>query len=604
MTAGPRTQLVLTVANLDTGAVASASVVPGDIAPEQAPHGGWEVPLWPVRDELAAQVKVDLSTLRDLRYLDHTATLGAEPVLTLPSTWRPDLPDAERAAGLAAAHAGPGHPAWLIHFGRTVAEPPVSVDESLGRLCALADLLCLDLVVEARWGVLAAGLNWDIRFETPGAAVPRDQRGYAASLPAAVDRTAVADALAGLAERSLTAPAHFLLPALRSAAPPDEIDVERLERRIVQDCGTPPPVPAGAGEWTAGAQAIWRDRRWRHTSLCRIPGPRPAIPELAPVLRRTWQPPLPPWLGEPIPSVPCPDCHATGWRHPVLTCRRCGGHGRQFDGVVVTVTNLRDRATHVEWRPSRATSRDTGASVVESGGPPVVRLPERFRLSRLAGVFGVRPVDLLDLTGERVVPQELREAVVPVLGDGPDPIRRYLRAAAAGRPGARLLVHATNWAELPAFDAFAALVVGLGLALRVTARDMRSYVDDPMVVHDLLWGVEALPVIRPVDDAKPADGTERVGEPEPVDEPEPIDEPLSRSVQQALGRCLRYLELAVVESLPVDPARPIPVPQQLAPPVVPDIVGRLTELAAAHAGQVMAAHLDQAGCRYWVAPSR
>ncbi|MFY1653854.1 hypothetical protein ACN27J_23605 [Solwaraspora sp. WMMB762] len=581
MTAGPRTQLVLTVANLDTGAVASTSVMPGDIEPEPAPHGGWEIPLWSVRDELAAQVKVDRSTLRDLRY-----------------------PDAERAAGLAAAHTGPGHPAWSIHFGRTVAEPPVSVDESLARLCALADLLCLDLVVEARWGVFAAGLNWDIRFETPGAAVPRDQRGYAASLPAAVDRTAVADALAGLAERSLTAPAHFLLPALRSAAPPDEIDVERLERRIVQDCGTPPPVPAGAGEWTAGAQAIWRDRRWRHTSLCRIPGPRPAIPELAPVLRRTWQPPLPPWLGEPIPSVPCPDCHATGWRHPVLTCRRCGGHGRQFDGVVVTVTNLRDRATHVEWRPSRTTSGDTAASVLESGGPPVVRLPERFRLSRLAGVFGVRPVDLLDLTGERVVPQELRDAVVPVLGDGPDPVRRYLRAAAAGRPGARLLVHATDWAELPAFDAFAALVVGLGLALRVTARDMRSYVDDPMVVHDLLWGVEALPVIRPVDDAKPADGTERVGEPEPVDEPEPIDEPLSRSVQQAIGRCLRYLELAVVESLPADPARPIPVPQQLVPPVVPDIVGRLTELAAAHAGQVMAAHLDQAGCRYWVAPSR
>jgi hypothetical protein len=625
---GPRTRMVLTVANLDTGAVASASVGPGDVAPEPAPYGGWRVPLRPVLDELAAQVKVDASTLRDLRRPDRPST----PELPLPPTWRPDRPDAERVAGLVEAHTtNAACPAWTIHLGRTVAAPPVSVDDQLGRLCALADLLCLDLVVEARWQVFVAGLNWDIRFEVPGAAVPRDQRGYAESLPAALDRTAVLDAFGGLGERSLTAPAYFLRPQQRSALPPEEIDVDQLERRIVRDCGAGPsmfgdrPTAGGVagggprGERTSevsdGAQAIWRDGRWRHTSLWRIPGPRPAIPERAPVLRRAWQPPAPAWLGEPIPSVPCPDCHATGWRHPVLTCRRCGGHGRRYAGAVVTVTNLRDRATHVEWRPSSkkpgaadgraddgraadggragggraADGRAAGGGRVGVGCADDGRvdrwrdrqLPERFRLARWAGVFGVRPVDLLDVTGEQVLTQSLRDGIAMSDGSAADPIRRYVAGAAAGRPGGRLLVYATDWAESPAFDSFAALIVGLGMALRVTACELPRHPDQPMLTYGLFWGVDA---VRPTA---------------AIDETAALDRPLGASVQQAVGDCLRYLELRVTEMLPDDSVQPVPAPQQLVPSAVPDIVGRLTALAAACPGQVAAAHLDHAGCRYW-----
>jgi hypothetical protein len=601
---GPRTRMVLTVANLDTGAVASASVGPGDVAPEPAPYGGWRVPLSPVLDELAAQVKVDASTLRDLRRPDQPSA----PELPLPPTWRPDRPDAERVAGLVEAHTtNAARPAWTVHLGRTVAAPPVSVDDQLGRLCALADLLCLDLVVEARWQVFVAGLNWDIRFEVPGAAVPRDQRGYAESLPAALDRTTVLDAFGGLGERSLTAPAYFLRPQQRSALLPEEIDVDQLERRIVRDCGAGPSMfgdrptaggVAGGGprgertsEVSVGAQAIWRDGRWRHTSLWRIPGPRPAIPERAPVLRRAWQPPAPPWLGEPIPSVPCPDCHATGWRHPVLTCRRCGGHGRRYAGAVVTVTDLRDRATHVEWRPSSGGASSGGEQgdhddrIDRRGRWRDRQLPERFRLARWAGVFGVRPVDLLDVTGEQVLTQSLRDGIAMSDGSAADPVRRYVAGAAAGRPGGRLLVYATDWAESPAFDSFAALIVGLGLALRVTACELPRHPDQPMLTYGLFWGVDA---VRPTA---------------AIDETAALDRPLGASVQQAIGDCLRYLELRVTEMVPADAAQPVPVPQQLVPPAVPDIVGRLTELAAACPGQVAAAHLDHAGCRYWSSPA-
>ncbi|MFV2017805.1 hypothetical protein [Micromonospora sp. LOL_023] len=602
----PRTQLVLTVANLDTGAVASADVRPGDIAPEPAPYGGWRIGLRPLRDELAAQVKADRSTLHDLRFPDGEPDSDRGLWLTMPPNWHPGLPAADRAAGVAAAHTtGVTYSAWLIHLGRTVAVPPASADDLLSRLCGLADLLCLDLVVEARWGVFPAGLNWDIRFETPGAAVPRGQHGYADSLPAACRRTSIMDAFDGLGERSLTAPAYFLRPGQRSTLPPEEVDADQLERRIIRDCGVEPPVSGGPArgpqvEATAGAQAIWRDRRWRHTSLRRIIGPRPAIPERAPLLRRAWQPSLPAWLGEPIPSVACPDCHGTGWRHPVLTCRRCGGHGRRFFGAVVTVTDLRERVTHVEWRPSRSSSGDGGAAggngqAGAAGGGELAgavvarwqdqRLPERFRVARLAGMFGVRPVDLLDLTEEQVVSLSLRDGIAMTAGDNSDPIRRYVTGAAAGRPGARLLVHATDWAELPTFDSFAALVVGLGLALRVTARDLPRRVDQPTVTYGLLWSVEAVPPTTAVDESVP------------------VDEPLGRSVQQAVADCLRYLELPVVESVPADPAQPVPVPQQLVPPTVPDIVGRLTELAAIHIGQVVAAHLDHAGCRFWLSPS-
>ncbi|MFY1635723.1 hypothetical protein ACN27F_21025 [Solwaraspora sp. WMMB335] len=587
-----RTQVVLTVANLDTGVVASANVVPGMIEPEPAPGAGWQIPLRPVVARLAAEAGVAMATVRGTGLPDRPLDPD-QPSLSLPPGWRPDLPDEERVAGEAEAFAAIWHRAWQVFTGRTAAPEPVSHDELLRRLCVAADQLCLDLVVEARWHPCVPILNWDVRFDVPGAAVPHSQRGYARDLVTAVTRTSIVDALDGLAQRSLTAPAYYLLPDRRSAPPPESVDVDQLERRVRRDCGDDPPGAAGEDQ-PAGAQAIWRDGCWQHTSLRRIPGSRPAIPERSPTLRRVWQPPLPPWLGEPVPSTPCPDCSATGWRHPVLTCLRCGGHGRLHSGAVVTVTDLRGQVVHLNWRPDA--DADTGEPSVETvgtfpGGRPALRLPERFRLGGWAAIFGVRTVDLLDLTEDRVLGQDLRDGIVTVSGDGTgdgtgDPVRTYLAGAAAGRPGARLLLYATDWPGVPDFDAFATLILGLGLAVRVCAQDLRHNAGSPMLVDVVRWEIGAVPQTSPVDVTRP------------------LDQPAQRSVAHAVSACLRYLELAVSDALPFDARRPVPVPQQPVPPQVPDLITRLGELAARCPGEVVAAHLDHAGCQLWVSASR
>ncbi|GAB3795139.1 hypothetical protein [Micromonospora zhanjiangensis] len=51
-----RAQLVLTVVNADTGAVASASLTPGGVEPRPASRGGWEIALAPVVRQLADAV--------------------------------------------------------------------------------------------------------------------------------------------------------------------------------------------------------------------------------------------------------------------------------------------------------------------------------------------------------------------------------------------------------------------------------------------------------------------------------------------------------------------------------------------------------------------
>jgi len=82
-----RAQLVLTMANLDTGAVASANVVPGVVEPVPWPGDGgesWYLPLGPLLRDLAAVVGVESWT--DAR--------------------QPGSPD--RAAGAAAARLAPG----------------------------------------------------------------------------------------------------------------------------------------------------------------------------------------------------------------------------------------------------------------------------------------------------------------------------------------------------------------------------------------------------------------------------------------------------------------------------------------------------------------
>jgi hypothetical protein len=130
----------------------------------------------------------------------------AEQSVPLP-TWRPGLPADRRRAIEAEAIAREDLYPWRLYLGRCAAPPAADPDRALGRLCAVADLLCLDLVVEARrepWGTL----TWDVRYEVPGAGVPEQPGHRAHDLPEAVATTRVRDALAGLAERGLRAPVH------------------------------------------------------------------------------------------------------------------------------------------------------------------------------------------------------------------------------------------------------------------------------------------------------------------------------------------------------------------------------------------------------------
>ena len=99
-----RAQLVLSVANLDTGAVASHSVVPGGLDPEPTPTG-WVVRLRDRVRELAASVG---------------ATVTDEvPELWLPSQWRPDLPALHRVELEAQAIVGLDNAPWRLFLGRS-----------------------------------------------------------------------------------------------------------------------------------------------------------------------------------------------------------------------------------------------------------------------------------------------------------------------------------------------------------------------------------------------------------------------------------------------------------------------------------------------------
>ncbi|MFC5943242.1 hypothetical protein ACFPZ4_17365, partial [Micromonospora harpali] len=216
-----RAQLVLTVANLDTGAVASHEVVPRGLDPRPEAAGGWAVDLTPRVRELAAEAGV-------------AATV--EPVVVpMPDAWRPDLPAAERHELAARALAAAARPAWRVWVGRSTAPPPVDPARQLGRLCALADLLLLDLVVEARRH--GDALRWAVRYEVPGSPVPDlPTEPSFADLAAALAGTDVADALTGLGERGRDAPARQLRPDPLRTLIRAATNVARVARRVRADC--------------------------------------------------------------------------------------------------------------------------------------------------------------------------------------------------------------------------------------------------------------------------------------------------------------------------------------------------------------------------------
>ncbi|GAB2941654.1 hypothetical protein GCM10027280_32770 [Micromonospora polyrhachis] len=573
-----RAQVVLTVANLDTGVVASANVVPGAVEPTADRAGRWRLALTPLLAELADQVgAVELSDLAaPARRLDPADELTVH----LPHEWRPELPAADRQALEADAIAGWSRHPWRVYLGRGGHTPPPEPDLALARLRAVADLLRLDLVVEVRRLGPAAAEAWSIRYEVPGADVPTSLGRSADDLLTALATTSVTDALTGLGERSLTAPAYFV-GAPPSGGPPPMVDsappvtVDQLERRILGDCAH-----------LAGAQAIWRDRRWQHTSL-RRGGTTTILTELptgqverrsVAALRRNWEPPLPSYLGEPIPYTPCRDCSGTGTRGRGLHCFTCGGARRIHHGAVLTITDLNGRVVHLNWHPDD----DRRASLVatHAGGNPMFQLAERFRVGLWSTAFGVRPEELTELDGGYVIDQDLRQGTITLSDPYANPVTRYLGAASRGRPAARLLVCARPWDAPPLAD-LARLALGLGLAVEVAAQDHRLNLGDLRRIQGVWWEVEVVDPATPVDMRNP---------------------PLRQSLPEAVTYCLRYLSVALDNAVPADPAQPLPVPQQPSATVeVPDLERLLLRLAAEQPGQPVVARLDRAGCRTYPA---
>lgn len=534
-----RAQLVVTVVNADTGAVASASVTPGVLQPRPA-HGRWLIALTPVIAELAAAVSA--TALVEL-------TGGGRPLgdedLPLPPEWHPDLPADRRDALVAAVLVNYGGGPWRVFQGRDSAPPPPDPTARLAQLCRLADQLHVDLVAEVRrtaWG----GSHWDVRYALPGASVPARSRVRGDDLPEAVVATTVTDAFDGIEPRELDAPGYFLRPGARPPSASDPPDLDQVERRVLRDAEDRP-----------GAQAIWRNGRWWHTSL-RIHPP-------ATTLVRGWEPPAPDWRGAPIPYDDCPGCEPP--------CYICGDSRRVYRGSVVSVTDLAGRVVHENWslEPEPVTAPRVAT---QPSGKTVVQLPERHRLARLAAQLGQAPADLTELDLGCQLSQDLRNGIVTLNDPADDPLATQLARATRGRPGGRLLL-AARPAAAPPLTELIRITLGLGLAIAITVRDHRLDATDPLRVHGERWAVEVLP-----DDAA-APFT---------------DWPLQPSLAAAVAHCVTYLELALVAAVPADPHQPIPVPQ--APPSAPvaDPTPLVARLGRHHPGKPVTVRLDRAGC--------
>ncbi|GAB3139146.1 hypothetical protein GCM10027290_07760 [Micromonospora sonneratiae] len=592
-----RAQLVLTVANLDTGAVRSANVVPGGMEPRRNVGGRWELALTPIIAALAAEVGA--VECRDGYGLGN---IGDYSIL-LPTDWRPGLPLAERQRLEGEAIARHTWHPWRLYHGRLTPTPARDLAAELGRLCHLADLLCLDLVVEVR-RARHGGLAWDIRYELPDGGVPTETRRWSDDLRKAVAAATVQDAMHGLADRARTAPAYYLRPNRPQRLGPPTVDLDQLEQRVHADLD-------GIAGSAPGAQAIWRDGRWRHTRLCHADtievmteqSTGQVVRRSVTTLVRAWEPPAPGWQGEPIPYDPCPDCApehrlrpclcTLGNQSPDPDCPGCSGAGvaptrmrchtcrdshRNYRGAVVTLTDLGDATVHLNWLvPEEPTEVPQVGN--QPGGKPIFQLPVCYQLRHWAEIIEARAADLTFLDGDHDIGQDLREGTVTVNQLGIDPVARYITEACGGHPAARMLVSAVTPAGMP-LTGLIRLVLGLHQTLVLTLEDHRFNEGDPALIHGEGWNVEMTPPERAI---------------------RPDLMPLQRSPEAAAAYFLEYLENATDNSVPEDPQQGIPVPQTPEPaPLVEDPVPLIRRLAQHHAGQPVSIRYHHTGCHLYV----
>ncbi|MFC5945414.1 hypothetical protein ACFPZ4_28615, partial [Micromonospora harpali] len=289
-------------------------------------------------------------------------------------------------------------------------------------------------------------------------------------------------------------------------------------------------------------------------------------------LRRAAEPPDPPWLGEPVPSQPCPACRPARRRVAwALSCATCAGTGRVHQAALVTLTDLRCRAVHLAWRAG--VPEPVSAVSVRPGGRSVVRLPDRYRLGAWATVFGVRPEDLAEADGGHALPPDVRDGYVGLPWAGADPVGEQVATVGPALPAARLLITAVR-PDAPPLAELLRLAHGLDLALLVNVLDLRRHPAAPMRAHGVLWSVDLRAPAAPV---------------------RPDDLPDRPSLAAAVAHCLECLDVTLPETAPADPRTPVPVPRSTPCPLPPDPVPGLRRLAARHAGRPLSVRFTPAG---------
>jgi hypothetical protein len=572
--------VVFTVANLDTGVVASAALTPGSLAPQRADDGRWHVDLTSVVRRLAAAAGA--VSVREVVQLDRPVELHEAWPVWLPAEWRPDLPDAHRSALEAALLADLFSFPWLVYLGRTTPDPRPDPAQMLGELCHFADLLCLDLVVEARRTLPCdgeSGLSWNIRYEVPGGAVPDTSAIGHRELSEALSATTPRSALRGLRRQPPPPRAYWIEPPPPPTAPPD-VDVDQVERRVVNGylrMGADHGV-AGPGR-AAGAQAIWRHGRWYHTALLATTADMPRY-------ERSYEPPRPPYQGERIRAYACPGCAggAQSERRSARSagqgglCHRCAGAGRLYAGAVLTVTDLERRAVHRNLRPDPDHAVELLA--VSQGGWPAVQVGEDFRLASWARTFGVRPADLADVDGS--IDDERLTGVVYLTYSNVDSTTQFLVRASRGQPGARLVILAGPPSG-PSLAQLVRLAFGLDLAVELTVTDHRRNAADPLLVQGQRWRARLVARTQPVTR---------------------VEAPWDCTVEHAVEACMRYLNSALHDAFAA--VGQTPAPRQDRPPdldhlCLPELTGLLGRVSAEHAGRPALARLDREGVRLYLA---
>jgi hypothetical protein len=597
-----RAQVVVTVINIDTGAIASETILPGVLSPQwiQSELGDehrWALPLSPVVDRLVATAG---GTLIE----SHENTTSLSWSLAVPGDWSADLPTDTRLAleaqAIARAQARTRH----RHFFTTSAVvDAVDPDARFAHLAAIADRLHLDLCCY-RYATVSDELDrptqrgWSVTFELPHSEKPSPRT-------TRVDHPSLADALTASAPLELLKrvqlqqnmreprPARFIRDtATPTQAAPVGLTVDAITEQLATLTGA-----------LDGAVAVRRDGVWHFAKL----EPASALDDFQELdtgqvrhrrirtWRRTPAPPVPAWWGDPIPERACPNCETgTTWvacecfqtltDAPDPHCERCAGTGTREGthcsrccqvgriryGYTVTIANLHGASAHhynvnpgvdPEHRPA------AWPAIPELTHH---QLPDTARLTHRLFADGIDLADLRELTGLRPSAGLLDGGVIaPVTRSMTDLVYQHVVHTTGGRPGARIIL---TWTPPPPATVLQAARIawGLGFDLVVGAEDRNADALAGTTLGGMRWGARLLrPNAEPDRDLTGTFGKRR----------------LAIAVQDLIDDLPHRLNVDT-QAKP-KPLEVVAAPQQPHPPLIPGaerLEAVLSRIASLHGG--------------------